>query len=167
MEIIQISDRMGTAFVLALRRRMDGWVGAGTGNFWCHVLEGACASFGMELVASGVVFPVLAAALGASPALVGALGALGGLAFLAPLFVAHRVESVRRKKRLVLVLGIGQRLPFLVIPVLLFFVAESAPRACLLSIALVNLTAAMVTLGSLLPLARGPSKTRKPQTSRA
>ena len=153
---------MGTTLALALRRRMDGCVETGTGNFWCHVLEGACASFGMELVAPGVVFPVLAAALGVSPALMGALGALGGLSFLVPLFVAHRVEAARRKKRLVLLLGIGQRLPFLVIPLLLFLMAESAPRACLLSIALVNLAAAMVVSALVPPWVALLSETIRP-----
>ena len=131
-----------TAVAGAVRRGAERFLPANVVNFWCHVVEGAFATIGTELVSAAVVFPVLAAALGATPSTLGLLTSLGGLAVLAPLFAAPRVEAVRRKKRLVVFLGIGMRLPLLFIAICLVVVAESAPLACLVAIAFLKLAMA-------------------------
>ena len=108
------------------------------------------ASFGGELVGLTVVFPVLAAALGATPAGLGLLMSLTPLATLAPILLAPRVEAARRKKKLVLLLGLGQRLPRLLAALALLLMARSAPFSCLVLIALFNLSTAFI-LGLLVP----------------
>ena len=129
---------------MGLRKRVDRRLPAGAANFWIHLSEGVFASFAGELLAAGVVFPMLAAALGVSPAFLGVLAAVESLGFVAPLVAAPRVEAVRRKKRLVLFLGIGQRLPLAATALLLLFLARPAPRLCLILIALLNLGTVMV-----------------------
>jgi len=135
---------MSRAVALAIRRRIEQRLPAKTVNFWCHVIEGAFASFGGELVGLTVVFSVLAAALGATPAALGLLVALPRLAVIAPLLAAPRVEAVQRKKRLVLLLGVGQRVPHLLVAGALLLFAQTAPLICLFIIALLNLATAVV-----------------------
>lgn len=50
-----------------IRRYAEKYLPAGAVNFWCHVIEGTFASFGEGIVAGAVVFPILAASLGATP----------------------------------------------------------------------------------------------------
>jgi MFS family permease len=133
-----------TQLALALRGRAEKYLPAGTANFWCHVIEGVFASFGGEICAAGVLLPLLAGRVGASPATLGLLTSLGGLAFIAPLLIAPRLEAARRKKRLVLLLGVGQRLPLLIIAGLLLLLGLSSPLACLICIAAVNLMTGLV-----------------------
>ena len=123
----------------AVRTRLDGRLSSERANFWCHVVEGAFASFGGELVGQAVVFTVLAERVGMMPATLGFLSSLGSFTFLAPLLFAARVEAARRKKRLVLLLGIGQRAPLAITVALLLLLARSRPLECLVAIALANL----------------------------
>lgn len=116
-----------------------------TRNFWLHIAEGVFASFAGEIVSPSIIFPVIAAALGATPFMLGLLASLGSLSFIVPLFAAPAVEATRRKKRLVLFLGIGHRLPFILIPVALYMFAESNPFLCLVIIAGINLLAGAAT----------------------
>jgi MFS family permease len=129
---------------LVIRGRAEKYLPAGTVNFWCHVIEGVFASFGGEICAAGVLLPLLAGRVGASPSTLGLLTSLGGLAFIAPLLVAPRLAATQRKKRLVLLLGVGQRLPLLIISGLLLLLGLRWPLACLISIALVNLMTGIV-----------------------
>jgi MFS family permease len=103
-------------------------------NFWLHVSEGTLATFSMEIVSIGVVLPVLAGALGASPSAFGMVTAVAGFASLGPLLFAPRMEAVRRKKMLVLLIGVAMRLPLLAIALALGLLAGTAP---LLSLAIV------------------------------
>ncbi|HOX06493.1 MAG TPA: MFS transporter [Planctomycetota bacterium] len=129
------------SFALALRKKAEQRFSPAGVNFWCHVSEGAFASFGFSLVSGGFIFPVIATQLGASPFMLGAFNSVMGLSFLAQLLFAHRMESVHRKKHLVLMLGIGQRAPFLAIPLCLLALATNAPLVCLILITAVNLAA--------------------------
>jgi len=131
--------------LISARRFLDTRLTPVRANFWCHVVEGAFATFGGELAGAGVVFAVLAARLGVSPSGFGFLSSLGAFSFLAPLLFAPRVEATRHKKRLVLLLGIGQRLPRLLVAGLLVALAARHPFACLLAIALVNLGGGLAT----------------------
>jgi MFS family permease len=100
-------------------------------NFWLHVSEGTLATFSMEIVSLGVVLPVLAGALGASPSALGVVTSIAGFASLGPLLLAPRMEAVRRKKILVLLIGAGMRFPLLVVALALWLLAASAPTLCL------------------------------------
>jgi len=113
-------------------------------NFWCHVWEGALASFGGELAGNNL-FQVLVAALGGTAATLGTLQTIGSFAFLAPLVVAPFVEATARKKRLVMLLGLGQRAPRLLIAGALVLLATRRPLACLYVIGLIRLGGALAT----------------------
>lgn len=100
------------------------------------------ASVGYGLVGP-VILQVMLQELGYSMAAMGFLSSLSILASILQVAVAHRVEAVRRKKRLVLLLGIGQRLPLLMIALALWFVGKHEPALCL------GLIAAAQVIGSL------------------
>jgi len=110
-----------------------------TANFWRHVAEGALASFGGVMVAGQVVFSVLATAMGATPLVLGLLISLGRLSFVSPLFAAPAVAATRRKRRLILLLGIAQRLPLLLAAGVLLALARRAPLPCLVVLAALTL----------------------------
>jgi len=133
-----------------IRRYIERFVPAPVANFWCHVTEGAFASFGEELVSVHVVFPVLAGALGAGPSLLGILTSVCGCAFIAPLLLAPRVERTAKKKRLVLILGIGQRLPLLFTALVLVLVGRRSPLTCLCLIVFFRF-ARQVSVSTLMP----------------
>lgn len=132
------------------RKAFEKFLPAQTFNFWCHVTEGSLATLSGDLVSMGVILPVLAAALGASPSTLGVLTSVAGFAALSPFLFAPRMEAARRKKRLVLLLGVGMRVPLLFVAVVLLFFGFSAPTFCLIAVAAsylvmmvaVNLTAA-------------------------
>ena len=117
-------------------------------NFWYHVAEGAFWSFGESLVSRAEVLPVLAVTmLGVSNAQLGLLNTAVGFAFLAPLLVAHRMEAARRKKRLILLIGLPIRLPKLVTVMALVLLGARHPQMCFLVIALcVLVNSAFVTI---------------------
>lgn len=112
-------------------------------NFWVHIIEGVFFSFGASLV-QGPVFSFLLSSLKVTPKQFGFLAMFNGLAVLLPLFLAPRVEMVKRKKRLVWMLGIGQRLPFLIIPVLLILFALEMPVKTAIMIAVVNFITTLI-----------------------
>jgi MFS family permease len=119
-----------------LRQALDRRLSPARANFACHVVEGAFWTFGDTLIGVGTVLPLLVVGrLGGSNTYLGVIQALLGVTFLAPLFIAPAMEAVRRKKRLVILLGIGARLPsILIIAALLLFGVDS-PRLVLLVIA--------------------------------
>ena len=93
-----------------------------TANFWYHVIEGALATFGGGL-ADQQFFQVMVLALGGTAATLGGLQSIAAFSVIAPLLLAPRVEAVRRKKHLVLLLGLGQRAPLLLTAGLLALLA--------------------------------------------
>jgi len=100
-------------------------------NFWLHVSEGAFASFGMGLMSVGSVLPVLVDRLGGGALLIGSLGTIGAVASLFQVLAARFVEPMRRKKPYVVVVGLGMRVPHLVVPVALLALGASQPRVVL------------------------------------
>ena len=99
-------------------------------NFACHLAEGVFASFGGSIV-GGVVLQLLLTELGYSMATLGFLTSMGLAASLLQFAMAPAVEPVQRKKRLVLLLGVGQRLPLLLIGLAALFFGRTAPGVCL------------------------------------
>lgn len=124
---------------MLIRARLEKFLAPRTVNFWCHVTEGAFASFGEQVVSQAIVFPVLATVLGASPFLLGALSSMPKLSFIAPVVAVGVAEATRRKKKLVLLLGLGQRLPLLLIGFCLLALAGSSGYLCLILISLLML----------------------------
>jgi len=128
----------------AIRSRIEKRVPPKVANFWCHVTEGAFVAFGGEMVGAQL-FAVLVAALGGGAGTLGILASIGSFAVIGPLILAPRVEAARRKKRLVLLLGLGQRLPQLLIVLALALLARERPLLCLYAIALIKLLGAFAT----------------------
>jgi MFS family permease len=83
---------------------------------------------GLAFMSSATVLPAFAASLGASPVLIGAIPAVMTVGwFLPPLFAAAHTERLARKLPFVLRWTGWERLPFLFITLIAFFVAERAP----------------------------------------
>ena len=104
---------------------------------------------GLAFVSSATVLPAFAASLGASTVIIGAIPAVMTVGwFLPPLFAAAHTERLERKLPFVLRWTVWERVPFLVLTVVAFFVADRAPR---LSIALLLLMLLVMTgVGGLL-----------------
>jgi len=100
-------------------------------NFWLHVTEGAFATFGMGLMGGGSVLPVLVDRLGGGAMVIGSLGTITGVVSLVQVLAARFVEPMRRKKLWVQVMGVGMRLPYIVVPVALLVLGASQPRTVL------------------------------------
>lgn len=125
----------------AIRRRLDRRWRAARVNFGCHVTEGALGGSGQEM-AGRTVFAVMVEAMvgGAiAPLMVGVLNSIRSFSFVGPILLAPRLEAVRRKKRLVLLLGLAKRLPLFLIAVAIFLLANKHPIQCLLLIGLARL----------------------------
>ena len=131
--------------VRAIRRAAERVASPQTVNFWCHVFEGGFAMLGMQLASGGTAMPggrlfaLLASDLHVEPSTFGFLTSLAGLAPLLALLLAPRIEAVRRKKRLILVQGLGQRLPLLLSLLGLALFAQDRPVLCLGLVAVANL----------------------------
>jgi MFS family permease len=96
-------------------------------NFWCHVVEGALAMLAFQLVSGAEVLPVLVTdELGFSRVTLGWVHSIIQASFLLPLLVSPLLETGGRRKRLVMALGVGQRLPLALIAVGLALFAGSA-----------------------------------------
>jgi MFS family permease len=121
----------------SLRRALNSRFRPPAVNFTCHVVEGAFWSFGDTLIGVGAVLPLLVVGrLGGSNMTLGLIQALLGVTFVAPLLAAPLLEAVRRKKRLVLMLGFPARLPSVCIIAALLLFGVKAPGLALLVLAL-------------------------------
>src|SRR5438874_8218437 len=89
---------------------------------------------GLAFVSSATVLPAFAAFLGASTVVIGAIPAVMTVGwFLPPLFAAAHTERLERKLPFILRWTVWERVPFLVLTFVAFFLADRAPQ---LSIAL-------------------------------
>ena len=103
-------------------------------NFWLHVSEGVFASFGMQLVGGALVMPALIKKLGGSPTLIGAMMSLMAVGALIQFFSVRAFERIPRKKRLVLQIGLGMRLPYVAMAASVLLWGVSWPVAVLVVI---------------------------------
>ncbi len=88
---------------------------------------------GLSFSSQSTILPAFAAHLGASNVLIGAIPALMTLGWNLPsLFAAGHTESLPRKLPFVLRYTIWERLPFLLLAAVAFFVAPAAPALALL-----------------------------------
>ena len=106
---------------------------------------------GLAFMSSATVLPAFAESLGASTVLIGAIPAVMTVGwFLPPLFAAAHTERLPSKLPFVLKWTGWERLPFLVITLIAFFVAERAP-ALSMWLLLVMLLAMTAIGGMLMP----------------
>jgi MFS family permease len=85
-------------------------------NFIANVSDGTLWMFGFSLLSAATILPVYFAHLSSSTLLLGLIPAMLDLGwFLPQLFIAQHVESLPRKKPLVILLGFCERAPFLLL----------------------------------------------------
>jgi MFS family permease len=103
-------------------------------NFWLNVLDGVAFVFGISMVSRYTVLPLFISRLSSERWLQGLLPTLTQVGALLPaLFMAPLTASLPRRKPLILLVTIGERLPFLVLGLLLLFWPD-VPAASMLVI---------------------------------
>lgn len=102
-------------------------------NFWVNILDLSFITLGSALVSRETVMPLLVSRLTDSNIAIGAISSVFTLGLLLPqLFVANFSERLVRKKPFVMVLGgLGERLPFLLIGVAVWVFGRSRPGIAL------------------------------------
>ena len=95
-------------------------------NFALNVLDGAFFAFGLSFASRAAVLPVFVKRVGGDNMAVGLLPVLWFIGFNLPqLFVANLAERVSPKKPLLLQTALVQRLPWLLLAVLTYFLIEA------------------------------------------
>jgi MFS family permease len=102
-------------------------------NFTVNLIDIAFITLGISLVSRDTVLPVLVSTLTDSNLAIGLIAALYGLGIYLPqLFTANFTERLRYKKPFVMVVGsVGERLPYLLMGVAVWFFAVPAPQVAL------------------------------------
>lgn len=101
-------------------------------NFLVNCLDMAFFSFGSAFFSVSTIFPVLIKNLGGSNIHIGLLPAIANLGWTIPsIFGAKMVDRLPRKLPFILRWTIGERLPYLIIALLLILLAPSNPRLTL------------------------------------
>ena len=119
-------------------------------NFMANVIDLAFFMLGVNMVSQSTILPLLVRELTPSKFAIGAIPAIFSLAFLLPqLLSAGYTERMRRKLPfLIWVSGAFERVPYLLIGMVVWFFAESAPQATLAAIFI--LIAISATTGGIL-----------------
>ena len=103
-------------------------------NFWLNILDGMAFIFGISMVSRYTVLPLFVSRLSSERWLQGLIPALTQVGSLLPaLFMAPLTASLPRRKPLILLVTIGERLPWLVLGLVLLF-WSNLPAATLLAI---------------------------------
>jgi len=103
-------------------------------NFWLNVFDGVAFVFGISMVSRYTVLPLLVSQLSSERWLQGVLPALTYAGWMLPaLFTAPIVASRPRRKPMIMVATIGERVPFLALGLLLLL-RPDLPPATLLAI---------------------------------
>ena len=111
-------------------------------NYIVHFVEGGLFSGGLAFIAMDSVLPTMVRSLGGPNWLISLMPMLLFLGFMwPPLFMAHVTEKLHSLKRFAVLLGVPQRLPFLLAGCALWFWAEDYPRLVLVLVALSPLMA--------------------------
>jgi len=94
-------------------------------NFFVNLMDAAFWFFGDSFVAAYTILPVFMSTLTDSPLLIGLIPALEGAGwFLPQLFLARHLEGKNRRLPLVRILGLLDRVPFLLLAVSAFFISK-------------------------------------------
>ena len=104
-------------------------------NFSVNLLDIAFIMFGLNLVSQATIMPVLVSQLTTSKVAIGLIPAIYSLGYLLPqLFTASFAERLLYKKPFVMLLGgLGERGPFLLIGLAVWGLAGPAPAAALVA----------------------------------
>src|SRR5215510_10960137 len=107
-------------------------------NFAVNLLDISFIMLGLNLVSRETVLPLLVSKLTSSPVAIGLVPAIYSLGIYLPqLLGASVAEAMLRKKPfLMLIGGLGERVPYLFVGFAVLLWAESAPTAALAAVAL-------------------------------
>ncbi len=113
-------------------------------NFTVNVMDIVFIMFGMSLISRATVMPFLVSRLTPSKMAIGLIPAIYSLGYYLPqLLTANFAEGLRRKKPFVMLLGgLGERFPYLLIGLAVWWLAEPAPVAALAALFLLLATSA-------------------------
>lgn len=104
-------------------------------NYLLHGLEGGLYMGGMTFVSAETVLPRLVEFLNGPAWLISLMPVVLGLGFsLPPVFNAHRVEKLNQVKPFIMATGFFQRLPYLLVGIVLLLAVGKAPLLALLAI---------------------------------
>lgn len=102
-------------------------------NFAANVCDGALFSLALSLVSQQTLLPVLVKKIGGNNIAVGLLPVLWTAGFNFPqIFIANFAQRFGRKKNLVLITALAQRVPWLLLAVIAFFLEALPPQTGLL-----------------------------------
>jgi MFS family permease len=112
-------------------------------NFTVNALDISFYMLAMNMISQSTILPLLVARLTDSKVAIGLLPAIIAMGFLLPqLFTASHTETLKRKKPfIVLWSGLGERLPYLAIGLIVLYLAEPAPLVTLIAFYLLLLLA--------------------------
>jgi len=121
-------------------------------NFAVNVLDVTFFRFGVSFVSQATIMPLLVSQLTPSKIAVGLIPATFSLGFFLPqLFTADFTEGLRHKKPFVMLMSaLGERLPYLLIGLAVWWLAEPAPTVALVALYLLLATSA-ITAGMATP----------------
>jgi MFS family permease len=103
-------------------------------NFWLNVLDGVAFVFGISMVSRYTVLPMFVSRLSSERWLQGLIPTLTQVGALLPaLFMAPLTASLPRRKPMIMIVTIGERLPFLALGLILLLWPD-LPAATLLTI---------------------------------
>src|SRR5262245_7051905 len=107
-------------------------------NFSVNLLDISFIMLGLSLVSRETVLPLLLSELTSSPVVIGLVPAIYSLGIYLPqLLGASVAEGMPRKKPfLMLIGGLGERVPYLLVGLAVLLLAEPAPAAALVAVAL-------------------------------
>ncbi|HOC26405.1 MAG TPA: hypothetical protein PKJ13_13905, partial [bacterium] len=92
-------------------------------NFFANMMDGALYAFGLSFASQQTVLPVFVQKIGGGNVAIGLIPVLWMLSFNLPqILIASHAQRQRHKKRLLLKTAMGQRLPWLLLAVLAFFI---------------------------------------------
>ena len=113
-------------------------------NFSVNLVDIAFYTFAVNLVSRQTIMPLLVSRLTPSKIAIGLVSAVYSLGFLLPqLLAANFTEGLRRKKPFVMLLGsLGERVPYLLIGLAVWWLGESAPVVALVALFLLLATTA-------------------------
>jgi MFS family permease len=103
-------------------------------NFLLNVLDGGIFALGMSLISQQTILPVFVKNIGGTNIAVGLIPVLWMLGFNFPqIFFAHFAQRVEFKKKLMLETGLIQRVPYLILAIVSYFIiADMSPAVALL-----------------------------------
>ncbi|MEA3344741.1 MAG: MFS transporter [Chloroflexota bacterium] len=121
-------------------------------NFAVNILDIMFFKFGVNFVSQATIMPLLVSQLTPSKVVIGLIPAIHSLGYLLPqLLTANFTEQLPRKKPFVMLLGgLGERGPYLLIGLVVSWLAGPAPRVALV-VVLLLLTLSAASSGTATP----------------